>query len=133
MGLWRIQENGFIREYRRYGKNGLNENKDPHETLSPEDSAIIANNYAAYDNSDNTLYKYPDDDKWNGYWQYLDLSIYHPKYGGKYDNHVPIDLPHFYVTVSQANYPHAYQSWTFAKKQRMANRIGPLGIRAGDD
>ena len=102
LGLWRIQENGFIREYRRYAKNGLRETADPNDPNLPwSDFEVIKNNYASYMHQDNTLYKYPDDKTWNGYFQYLDLSIYHPKYEGKYDNHVPIDLPHFYVTISQ--------------------------------
>ena len=102
LGLWRIQENGFIREYRRYAKNGLRETADPNDPNLPwSDFEVIKNNYASYMPADNTLYKYPDDETWNGYFQYLDLSIYHPKYEGKYDNHVPIDLPHFYVTISQ--------------------------------
>jgi len=134
LGLWRIQDNGFIREYRRYGKNGLRVDARPnHPNLPWSDLEIIKHNYASYMPEDNTLYKYPDDKTWNGYFQYLDLSIYHPKYEGKYNDHVPIDLPHFYVTISQADYPHAWHTWTFAKKQPMMNRIGPLGKRAGFD
>jgi len=64
---------------------------------------------------------------------YVDLSIYHPKYNGKYDNHVPIDLPMFYCTMSQNDYPYVYNSWKYAIKQKRANIIGPLGIRAGLD
>ena len=46
-------------------------------------------------------YRYPDDQFSYGFHNYVDLTIYHPKYGGRYDNHVPIDLAHYYCTISK--------------------------------
>ena len=46
LGLWRIQENGFIREYRKYAKNGLRETADPNDPNLPwSDFEVIKNNY----------------------------------------------------------------------------------------
>ena len=45
-------------------------------------------------------YKYPYQKETDGFHDYVDLTIYHPKYGGKYDQHDPIDLAHFYCTIS---------------------------------
>ena len=42
-----------------------------------------------------------------------------------------IDLPHFSCTMSQARYPHADHVWKYAMVQPMANRMGPMGKRAG--
>ena len=131
-GVWRIQDNGHIREYRKYGKDGLRETVDPNDpTITKEDLDIIKSSYTNYMPEDKSLYKLPEDRVRSGYLQYVDLSIYHPKYGGKYDDHEPIDLPHFYCTMSQGGYPHAWKAWQYATKQPMMNKIGPLGKRAG--
>ena len=50
---------------------------------------------------------------------------------GKYDDHEPLDLPHFYCTMSQSGFPHEQDIWKFAMGQPQANKIGPLGKRAG--
>ena len=79
MGLMRIQENGFIREYRRYGKNGLRETANPNDPNLPwTDLEVIKRNYASYAPEDNTLYKYPEDKTWNGGLQvniYIHMSL----------------------------------------------------------
>ena len=67
------------------------------------------------------------------YLNFIDITIYHPKYCGKYNNHAAIDLPHFYCTMTQNDYPHVWNSWKFATAQPMANQISPLGKRAGFD
>ena len=48
-------------------------------------------------------------------------------------NHIPIDLPIWYCTMSQANYPYAKKVLDFAFSQPSANKAGPLGKRAGLD
>lgn len=67
------------------------------------------------------------------YVDFIDLSIYHPKYGGKYEDHVPIDLRHYFCTLSGPDYPHVANVWKYAMGQPMANTVGPLGRRAGMD
>ena len=119
-GVWRIQENGFVREYRKKGQVGLRAHMDPNN-LKKFDVAtqrlylkIIEENYASYIPQEGwTGYKYPDqhisdgkEDGMEGYLNYIDLSIYHPKYKGKYNNHEAIDLPHFYCTMTQNDYKH---------------------------
>ena len=131
-GVWRVHDNGHVREYRKYGKDGLRDNINPNDQgLTKSNLEVIKNHYTSYMPADTTLYKFPEDKVKDGYLQYVDLSIYHPKYGGKYNNHVPIDLAHFFCTMTQAGYPHAYRAWQFATMQPAMNRIGPLGKRAG--
>ena len=131
-GVWRIQDNGHIREYRRYGKDGLLEKVEPNKAgLTREHLEILKSDYTSYAPEDKSLYKAPTDRVRAGYQQYVDLTIYHPKYGGKYDDHVPIDLSHFYCTMTQAEYPHAWKVWQYATMQPAMNKIGPLGKRAG--
>ena len=131
-GVWRVHDNGHIREYRKYGKDGLRDNINANDgALSKENLEIIKSHYTNYMPEDKSLYKYPTDKSRNGYHNYIDLSIYHPKYGGKYNDHEPIDLAHFYCTLTQPNYPHAWKAWQYVTKQPMMNKIGPLGKRAG--
>lgn len=150
-GLWRIQENGFIREYRVKQKRGLYATdemraRDP-TTVTPALRAILENEYTAFDEtvgfgggmdsggyrpwpgmsdkvdpSDNTL-------------TFIDLPIHHQKYAGKYENHVPIDLPSYFCTMSAGNVVGdiSTQFWEYAIKQPGANEIGDLGKRAGLD
>ena len=41
-GVWRIQDNGMIREYRKYAMPGLKESVDPNdEGLTAQDLEII--------------------------------------------------------------------------------------------
>jgi len=141
-GVWRIQENGFIREYRKKEQVGLPIAIDANsDSISPNHFDIIKHNYAHYIPDESwSGYKYPDElisdgkkDGMKDYLNFVDLSIYHPKYGGKYQNHVPIDLPYYYCTMSGNDFPHANHVWKFAMAQPMANIIGPLARRAGMD
>jgi len=97
-GLWRIQESGLIREYRASGKQGLPEGSD----ISSQDNLdTISSNYASYLPEESWGgYKYPDQqvDSEHGL-NWVDLPINHPKYNGKYDDHVPIDLSHWYCVT----------------------------------
>jgi hypothetical protein len=36
---------------------------------------------------------------------FVDLPITHARYGGRYKDHEPIDLPHWYCTMSIENFP----------------------------
>ena len=48
-GLWRLQNNGFIREYRRFSHIGLDQNLDPNsENLTAEQLEILNTNYNAF-------------------------------------------------------------------------------------
>ena len=143
-GLWRFQENGLIREYRKKGKKGLPDGVNPHDpNLTAEQKQIIRDNYAPHLPGEGPAgYKFPDErisngdgsyDDQKGYLNFIDLSMYHLKYDGIYNSHIPIDLPVFYCLISQANFPHVWNSWNWAVKQPMANKISPLGIRAGLD
>jgi hypothetical protein len=131
-GLWRIQENGTVREYLKKDAKGLAPNTD---LTAKENLATIENNYAAYlPNESWAGYKYPDEKlSKNGQLNYIDLPINHPKYKGKYAQHPPIELPNYYCTMSGNDYPYAKRAMDFAFKQKGANQVGPLGKRAGLD
>ncbi len=131
-GLWRVQDNGTIREYLKEGKKGLPPDAD---LFNKKNFATINNNYAAYLPKESwSGYKHPhqkiaDDGNLN----FIDLPLNHPKYKGKYADHVPIDLPHFYCTMSANRYPYAKLPIDHAFNQPAAGDIGPLGKRAGLD
>jgi len=120
-GVWRVQDNGHIREYRIKGKKGIPKGVDPNDLTSQ--STEKQTEYANAIESDDVK------DAQN----YLDLTIYHPKYKGKYDDHVAIDLPHYYCTMSQGNFPYVRNVWDYMVKQPRANIMGPLARRAGYD
>ena len=114
-GVWRFQENGFIRVYREEGKEGIPvEMKEVVlDFESVEDGEedeernrlfeILQNNYKNYDPKFKDDFNYTfnvtlksDNDSLN----WIDLPIYHPKFNNKYEDHVPIDLPLFYCQVN---------------------------------
>lgn len=131
-GLWRVQENGTVREYLRKGAHGLPANADLN---AKENLGKIEADYSSYLADESWAgYKFPDE-KLNreGQLNFIDLPISHPKYKGKYAKHEPIELPNFYCTMSENDYPYAKQAMNFAFKQPGANNIGPLGKRAGLD
>ena len=136
-GVWRIQENGHVREYRKSETIGLaagGGGVDPNDesSLTSRQKEIVENNYASFLPAESwDGYKYPDEAVEAGQRNFIDLSIYHSKYGGKYEDHVPIDLPHFYCTMSGPEFPHIRDAWKFAVAQPRANQVGPLGKRAG--
>ena len=131
-GLWRVQDNGTIREYRKNGSKGL---KDGADVFAAQNLATINDEYASYLPEESwDGYKHPHqkltDD---GHLNFIDLPLHHPKYKGKYDDHVAIDLPHFYCTMSANQYPYAKKAVDYSFNQPGANNIGPLGKRAGLD
>ena len=131
-GLWRVQDNGTIREYRKNGTKGL---KDGDDIFNAQNLAIIENDYASYLPEESwDGYKHPHQRLTeDGHLNFIDLPIHHPKYKGKYDDHVAIDLPHFYCTMSANQYPYARKAVDYSFNQPGANNIGPLGKRAGLD
>ena len=142
-GLWRVHHNGFIREYRKKGMNGLPPGIDANSKTTLQDNGYqqaILHSYSHHIPEEGfSGYKYPDQavsdgsDGIKGHQNWVDLSIYHEKYGGKYNNHVPIDLPQYYCTLSQGGYPHVKNAWHYLRAQPNANKFGPLGLRAGLD
>lgn len=133
-GLWRIQEAGTIREYLIAGKTGLPKGAD---VMAAKNLSTIRSNYTSYDKGDGenwSGYYYPDQRVSDaGTLNYIDLPITHAKYAGKYAKHVPIELPTWYCTMSGYTFPEAADAMSFAFKQKGANDIGPLGVRAGLD
>jgi hypothetical protein len=131
-GLWRIQDNGTVREYLRRGAEGLPADAD---ALDPANRAVIERDYSHFIREEGfDGYKDPFEPvNAAGRRNFVDLPITHAKYGAKYRDHVPIDLPHWYCTMSADNFPTAAQAAQFAFAQKGANRVGPLGRRAGLD
>ena len=128
-GLWRIQENGMVREYRRAGKQGLPVNADVFDKALLQQ---ITNDYS-HDLPEESWagYKLPANQVDEVGLTYIDLPIHHAKYAEKYEQAPMIDLPHWYCTLSNFRYPYAKKAVDFAFAQEGANRIGPLGVRAG--
>lgn len=131
-GLWRIQENGTVREYLKRDAKGLDKNAD---IMDQKNLDIIEQSYSSFIPEESwSGYKYPDEKySRDGKLNYIDLPITHPKYKGKYSDHPPIDLANWYCTMSENDYPYAYKAMNFAFSQKGANKIGPLGKRAGLD
>lgn len=130
-GLWRMQEAGTIREYLKNGETGLPEGAN---LLDPANLDKIQSSYSSYERPESWgFYRYPDEKVANGQLNYIDLPITHPKYTGKYADHKPIELPSFYCTMSENDYPHALEAMTYIFAQPGANVVGPLGKRAGLD
>ncbi|MGB4812299.1 MAG: hypothetical protein WBP13_07455 [Methylophilaceae bacterium] len=130
-GLWRMQENGTVRQYLKAGHAGLAPNANP---LAFANLATIQNDYSSYDRAGSWgFYKYPDEKLKDGKLQFVDMPISHPIFAGKYAKHEAIDLPSFYCTMSENDYPHAREAMNFVFSQPGANKVGPLGKRAGLD
>lgn len=131
-GLWRVQDNGTIREYRRKDAKGLEEGAD---IFDESNLSVIETDYASYLPEESwDGYKHPHEQvAEDGQLNFIDLPINHPKYKGKYNDHVAIDLPHFYCTMSANQYPYARKAVDYSFNQPGANEIGPLGKRAGLD
>ncbi|MGF1769031.1 hypothetical protein L4D06_16810 [Enterovibrio makurazakiensis] len=131
-GLWRVQENGNVRLYRKRQAQGL-----PVDTDIYSQDAIkkIGNQYGYYLKDESWAgYKYPDQRiTENNTLNYIDVPITHPIFKGKYQDHEPLDLASWYCTMSANDYPYAKKAMNFAFSQQAANKVGPLGKRAGLD
>ena len=131
-GLWRVQDNGTIREYRKKDAQGLKSGAD---LFDENNMATIENDYASYLPEESwDGYKHPHQKVTeDGHLNFIDFPLHHPKYKGKYNDHVAIDLPHFYCTMSANQYPYARKAVNYSFNQPGANQVGPLGKRAGLD
>lgn len=132
-GLWRTQDNGTVREYIEQNAAGLPEGTD---ILNPDAAtlAALSSQYSHITSHPNFGGYVADGNQIkDGKLQYVDLPINHPKYAGRYVKHVPIDLPSWYCTMSGPEYKYAREAIRFAFAQDGANKVGPLGKRAGMD
>lgn len=131
-GLWRVGENGLIREYLKAGAEGLPPDADLND---PANLDIIKNNYSSFIEEESwDGYKYPDQVLSDaGTLNYIDLSIHHASYEGKYDDHPAIDLASYNCTMSGPAYPYSKEIMDFAFSQPLEGQVGPLGKRAGID
>lgn len=78
-------------------------------------------------------YRYSQDADGDGTAAFVDVPIYHPYFEGKYDDHMAMDLPHWYCTMSGPKFPNAVKVWEYGSAQPNAQVVGPLGQRAGLD
>ncbi len=146
-GLWRYQDNGTVREYitdeAEASGDGLDEGlsiDDPSNLPTLEDDYTHFDESASFGSIGGGGYKSiggfnGQTVNADGHQTFVDLPIFHPKYGGKYDEHPPIDLAGYYCTMSANDYAKARQAMDFAFAQPGAghDNVGPLGIRAGLD
>lgn len=129
-GLWRMQEAGTVRMYLKSGKTGFPAGTN----LLTADPAEIQDRYSSYEREESWgFYRYPQDKITDNKLNYIDLPITHAVFNGKYADHKPIELPSFYCTMSENDYPHAREVMNYIFKQPGANQVGPLGKRAGLD
>lgn len=148
-GVWRVHENGFVRVYRRKGKEGIPEAKkeaiqdveqvEVKESTQERDEEtnrmfdILDNDYQSINPNFEFEYSFGEEVSEEKWLNWIDLPIYHSKFKGKYDDHVAIDLPFYYCQMSSYDFPHMGSTWHLLKAQPHANKPGPLGKRAGLD
>jgi len=135
-GMWRLQNAGYIRLYRTKGEEGIGKD-DKEDALDGEDDTlnkILADIYYPIDgNNRDHEHSFGEELSDKEQYNWLDLPIHHPRFEGKYADHPAIDLPWYYCGLSGADYPHVGNIWKYIKAQKKANKVGPLGIRAGLD
>lgn len=137
-GMWRYQDNGTVREYLKAHNGQANGHGVPVGTDVFDESGNIQtkieNDYTHIDPAASwSVYRADGNVDEGGTAAYVDLPIFHQKYEGAYDTHVPIDLAAYYCTMSGPEYPNAQDAVRFAFGQPGANQVGPLGERAGLD
>ena len=137
-GLWRVQDNGHVRMYRREGRLGLNQNTNLRGFTDVD--RIRADYVTGAELYGTGAYRYPDQevtvenaDQTGGRLNFIDLSIHHEYFNGTYADHVPIDLPFYYCTMSSGGFAEAKNLWEYVKAQPSASNWGPLAQRAGLD
>ena len=86
-GIWRVHDNGMVREYRKAGRIGLREGVDPNsDKLTDDQLDIIRNNYGHIISEERQPGYHHEYDKLKfGYQNYIDLTIYHPKYALRFE------------------------------------------------
>ena len=112
-GVWRFQENGFIRVYRSKGADtGIPKDEKEAVLVDTKDKevynldsrkvellGILKKYYKNIDPKHEFDYAFGEEFSDEGWLNWIDLTIYHPQFDEKYDDHVPIDLPLFYCQV----------------------------------
>ena len=137
-GMWRIHDNGMVRLYRKHGASGVPVGTDVddaslHDIITSDYKPVLTPGLETSDTDGWAGYRYSQDGDGDGQAAFVDLPIYHPYFKDSYNDHVAIDLPHWFCTMSEANFTNAKLLWDYANKQPNANRVGPLGTRAGLD
>jgi len=137
-GLWRAQDNGMVRLYRKKGAKGVPVGAnvyDPshQESIKNDYKAVLIPGIETSDEEGWEGYRYSQTDDGDGKAAFVDVPIYHDYFEGKYNDHPVMDLPHFGCFMSDYNFKDAKSVWEYIVKQPIANKIGPLGIRAGLD
>jgi len=129
-GLWRVEEAGYVREYLLPDEKPLPAGAD---LSAPENLKTIKASYKSFiPEIESAGYKYPDERvRDDGGLNFIDLPITHAVFDDQYTDAPPVDHAMFYCTMSGPNYPYARQAMNFAFAQPGANRVGPLGKRAG--
>lgn len=151
-GLWRYQDNGTVREYITPGSVGIPVPQDNPDTAldesdlsHPDAMAALVAGLSAADIGTDYSHFFKTTAPFAGYKAngnipdaggpapFLDIPIFHERYAGRYNAHVPIDLAGYYCTMSSAGYAKARAAMNFAFEQPAAGKVGPLGQRAGLD
>ena len=137
-GMWRIQDNGLFRLYRKVGAIGVPVGADVYNpslqaSITTDYKPVLAPGLETGDTAGWAGYRYSQDADGDGQAAFIDIPIYHPYFKGSYDDHPVMDLPHWFCTMSGANFTYAKIVWDYSSKQPNANIIGPLGKRAGLD
>jgi len=78
--------------------------EDKNSALDGDDeqlNSILVNHYTHQDGSENRDHKHSSGEEISedGFLNWLDFTIYHPKFGGKYKDHPVMDLPWYYCGV----------------------------------
>ena len=96
-GMWRIQDNGLVRLYRKFGTTGVPIGADVYD---PSLQAAITSDYKpvlipGLETGDMiggwAGYRYSQDADGDGQAAFVDIHIYHPYFKSSYDNHPVID------------------------------------------
>lgn len=137
-GMWRIQDNGLVRLYRKFGTTGVPIGADVYDSslqaaITSDYKPVLIPGLETGDIGGWAGYRYFQDADGDGQAAFVDIPIYHPYFKSSYGNHPVIDLPDWYCNMSGANFTDAKIVWDYASKQPNANIVGPLDKRAGLD
>ena len=148
-GLWRYQENGFIRVYREKGsKEGIMVEEKraaidmggcTGEAKTDEDRRLLAIIKKCYLQLKVGEFEYAfgdEEQKDNKWLNWIDLPMYHPFFEKRYEDHVPVDLSIYYCQVSYSDnmdfniYKDHRSVINFSESNR--NRVAERGITHND-
>ena len=116
-GMWRYQENGFIRLYREKGsKEGITVEEKraaidmggcTGEAKTDEQRRLlrIIRKYYLQLKIGKFKYAFGEEVQEDTQWlNWIDIPMYHPFFEKKYENHVPVDLSIYYCQVNLTTY-----------------------------